>query len=319
MVWEAVKNLGRELQRSAEDTFNSIEGAAPGLSKLAVLVLIVFLLAWVIILQRKAHVFDMERRAQQVRAQAAERNGLKLAPLGDNSLPDPRYGKDGHFWRNFFLLAGAVVLLGVLAHRYYAKPKGYYYDPGPIYAGPPVPYAPPIQYAPPPQQTLWIEPPRRIEPASQRVVETRPAATVPMAAPVAAILARESSPSCDGKPIATGSARFFVRSGTAAPEGASPEVFWAGFDSTRVSEAREYYERQDRPEMIRLFGPRSEAAAYSANNLAVALFYAGDCAKAEVMFKEAREIALQRKMALADRIRIDQNYAHFRAMKARGG
>lgn len=311
MVWDAVKHLWATILASADKTVWTIEQNAPGFLKIAVVVLIGFLLAWVIILQRKAHVFDTERRAQQVRAQAAERNGLKLAPLGDNSLPDPKYAKDGHFWRNFFLLAALVGVLSVLAHQYVIKKHaGGAYDYGPVYAGP---SHPPPQAVP----TVWLEPQRPIQPASQRVFETRPTesrtARAP-AAPVAPVAA------CGGAPIQIGDTEFMIRSeAMAAPQGAGPEFHWTVFNAGVAQEARRYYETRDWPLMVETFGARSPAAAYSANNLAVALFFTGECGRAESMFRAAQEVAGSLNMPLADRIRIEQNYAHFRALRTTQG
>ncbi len=334
-IWLKLKELWGAIQDQAMRFYWGLEGHSPAWLKLAVIALILFLIVWVTILYHRARYLDLERRAQQVRAQAAERNGLKLAPLGDNSMPDPRHGKDGNLWRNLALLIGLVVILGALTHRQFGgKPKGYVYGPTQIHAGPvydPGPlYAP---YAPPSTQTLWIEPPRReaprvVQPASHRIIETSPlnqatappTATMPPA--VAAILAGggEASPSCGGRTISAGSTRFFIRS-EASPASASggAERFWSGFDTRRAAEALNYYENVDRPAMIAQFGARSQAAAYNGNNLAVALFYAGDCARAEGMFKEARGLAAALNMPRADQIRIDQNYAHFRALRALQG
>ncbi len=179
---------------------------------------------------------------------------------------------------------------------------------------------------PPAAQTLWMEQPwekpRPIQPASHRVIETSPpeqAATLPPK--VRKVFAGEAAaPSCGGKPLPVGAARFFIRSeAVAGAAGAAPEMFWAEFDNSRAAEARSYYETTDRPTMIDQFGARSRAAAYSANNLAVALFHTGDCVKAENLFREAHELAQILNMPFADRMRINQNYAHFRALKAKGG
>ncbi|MDD2869095.1 hypothetical protein [Neomegalonema sp.] len=322
-VWQKLTELWGAIQDQAARFYAELEGDSPAWLKLAVLGLVLFLLFWVVVLSQRARTLDMERRAQQVRAQAAERNGLKLAPLGDNSLPDPRHGSDRPLWRNFFLLVGLVVLTGVLAHRQLRGEAGVAYSgPGPVYAGPvyPQPWTPQVE------QTLWLEPrqpePRAIQPASHRVIETRPPEQAATLSPeVREIFGGETvAPTCGGKPVSLGSARFFIRSeAVAGASGAAPEMFWAEFDRKRAAEARRYYETTDRPAMIGQFGAKSRAAAYSANNLAVALFHTGDCVKAESLFREARELAQTLGMPFADRMRIDQNYAHFRAIRAVAG
>lgn len=331
MIWETLKRFLSDVWDIVDSIIGQFQRSSPFGFKLAVIALIVFLLVWVIALRSRARESDLERRAQQMRAQAAERNGLKLAPLGDNSMPDPRHGKD-NLWRNFALLVGLVLILGFTLHRYGGK--GGYAGPrygGPVYAGPayeppgyansyPAPAYPtyPIQ-----RETIYLPEPtppphsRPIQPTSQRTLETRAS---PAAVSVGAAAMGAAPLNCVGEKVRTGSAEFFVRTQSAAiPAGAGPEAYWGGFNRATAAEARRFYETQDRPAMIAQYGARSPAVAYNANNLAVAMLHIGDCGGAEAWFKEARALAKDLNLPFVDQMKIDQNYAHFRALRGARG